>query len=138
MFYFNDRHKKLKTPLFPCVSAGFPSPADDHIESSLDLNDYLINRPAATFLVRARGTSMTGAGIFDGDILVVDKSIKVEPGQIVIAALDGEFTVKRLLHGEGKNGWRLQPENPDFPCLDLSAENDFAVWGVVTGVVRRL
>jgi len=138
MFYLCSAKNNLSTPLFPGISAGFPSPADDHMETALDLNDYLINRPAATFLVRARGTSMIGAGIFDGDILIVDKSVKAVSGQIVIATLDGEFTVKRLLKGQNPDRWRLQPENPDFPARDIVPGDDFSVWGVVTGVVRRL
>jgi DNA polymerase V len=88
----------IQVPFFGAkVAAGFPSPADDYVEKALDLNELLIQKPAATFFIRAQGTSMLGAGIHPNDILVVDKSLKPVDGKIVIAAINGEFTVKRLV-----------------------------------------
>ena len=123
-------------PLFLSrIPAGFPSPADDFIESALDLNAYLVRNPAATFMVRVSGDSMIGAGIHDGDILVVDRSEEPSHGKIVVAVLDGELTVKRL---HLKNGERLLvPENPRYKAVRLEAEQELHVWGVVTSVVRR-
>ena len=127
----------LRRPLYSSrVSAGFPTPADDHIETYLDLNEYLIDQPSATFFVRASGHSMTGIGIFDGDLLIVDRSKKAENGSIVIVALDGELTVKRLLL-EDKQRF-LMSENPDYAPIPLKDENELHLWGVVTSVVHPL
>ncbi len=115
------------------VQAGFPSPADDYIERSLDLNEYLIKHPAATFMVRATGDSMTGAGIHSGNILVVDRSIEARHGKIVIAAVDGELTVKRLYKKEGVI--KLQAENPSYADIPISDDNDTLIWGVVTNCI---
>ena len=112
------------------VQAGFPSPADDYIESSLDLNEYLITHPAATFMVRATGDSMTGAGIHSGNILIVDRSIEAKHGKIVIAAIDGELTVKRLYKKDGLI--KLLAENPSYPDIPISDNNHTLIWGVVT------
>lgn len=118
------------------ISAGFPSPADDYVETALDLNAYLIRNPAATFMVRVSGDSMTGAGISDGDILVVDRSEEPAPGRIVVAVLDGELTVKRLVRKDGRI--LLAPENPLYKPIAVNDEQDLHVWGVVSGVVRKL
>ena len=123
----------IDIPVLSCrVAAGFPSPADDFTEGSLDLN-ALIDRPAATYLLRASGHSMTGAGIFDGDLLIVDRSIVPKPGHIVIAAIFGEFTVKRLVRGHGGR-WRLEAENPGYPPMDLPEDSE--IWGVVRNSIR--
>lgn len=116
------------------VQAGFPSPGDDYIEGHLDLNQQLVPHPAATFLVRATGDSMTDAGIHSGDLLIVDKSLQAQHGKIVIAALNGELTVKRL----SKVGGRVQllPENPKYKPIDISEEQDFVIWGVVIHVIH--
>ncbi len=118
------------------ISAGFPSPADDYLETSLDLNSLLVRNPAATFMVRVSGDSMTGVGIHDGDILIVDRSEEAVHGKIVVAALDGEMTVKRL-HLKGGR-CRLVPENKAFQPIEVGTEQDLQVWGVVVGVVRRV
>ncbi|SFK15393.1 SOS response UmuD protein. Serine peptidase. MEROPS family S24 [Desulfomicrobium apsheronum] len=118
------------------IPAGFPSPADDYIESGLDLNDLLVRNPAATFMVRVSGDSMIGVGIHDGDILVVDRSETAVHGKIVVAALDGEMTVKRLHLKDGQ--CRLVPENKAFQPIQVGTEQDLQVWGVVVGVVRRV
>ncbi|MDR2755084.1 MAG: translesion error-prone DNA polymerase V autoproteolytic subunit [Planctomycetaceae bacterium] len=117
------------------VSAGFPSPAENHSGGSLDLTAYLIKHPEATFFLRVRGDSMTGAGIFDGDILIVDRSLSPVSGDIVISVLDGEFTVKRLIMRN--NGTvELRPENPRFKPLRIYEESQLDIWGVVTGAVK--
>jgi DNA polymerase V len=109
---------RITLPLFSGkVAAGFPSPADDYVEKSLDLNELLIQKPAATFFVRAQGESMLGAGIHPNDILVVDRSIEAVPGKIVICALNGEMTVKRL---ERENEqWKLKAENPAYSDIPI-------------------
>jgi DNA polymerase V len=116
------------------VPAGFPSPADDHIEGTLDFNELLIENPPATFAVRIQGDSMTGAGIFAGDIAVVDRSRSPVNGCIVLALLDGSFTVKRYRR-RGEQIW-LQAENAAFPDMPLNEESAFEVWGVVTKSIR--
>jgi DNA polymerase V len=117
------------------VAAGFPSPADDYIEGRLSLDEHLIQHREATFFVRAKGSSMAGAGIFDGDLLVVDKSLAPQSGDIVIAVLDGHLTVKRLVHRGGKV--ILKPENPLFRELELKEGQELTVWGVVTSAVKK-
>lgn len=118
------------------VKAGFPSPADDHLERSLDLNELLIKHPVATFFVRVKGESMLGAGIKDGDILIVDRSLKPGDRSVVVAVLNGEFTVKRLRIQEGQT-W-LMPENPRFKPISINSDNEFEVWGVVTSTIHQL
>lgn len=123
-------------PLFlESISAGFPSPADDYVESALDLNEYLISNPASTFMVRVSGESMIDAGILDSDILVVDRSRDAVPGKIVVAVLEGELTVKRLLKIE--NTLILAPENAEYSPIVIGEEQELTIWGVVTGVIRR-
>lgn len=130
------RLKGYQMPLYGCtVSAGFPSPADDYLEGTLDLNEHLIQHPAATFFVRASGDSMLGAGIHPGDILVVDRSLEAVPGRIVIVALDGQLTVKRL--HIGREGIQLLAENPAYPPIAVREEG-LHLWGVVTSVIHRL
>ena len=122
-------------PFFtPSVSAGFPSPAQDHFEEALDLKTLLVKHPAATFFVRAAGDSMIGAGIHSGDILIVDRSLKAQRGRIVVAVLNGEMTVKRLAGEKGKP--TLLAENPAYKALDVTEEIDLRIWGVVTGVIH--
>ena len=124
----NDAYK---IPLYQSkVQAGFPSPADDDIEAQLDLNEYLITHPEKTFMVRATGESMTGAGIFPGNLLIVDKSLTPKHGAIIIASVNHELTVKRLYK---KNGTiKLQAENPDYPDIPLNNEQEMTILGVVT------
>lgn len=127
----------LNIPLFNGkVSAGFPSPADDYVEKTLDLNDLLIQKPAATFFVRAEGESMLGAGIHPNDILVVDRSLEPVVGKIVICALNGELTVKRL-RSIGKEVV-LGAENPAYPDIIVQEFIELVVWGVVTNVIHAL
>ena len=124
-------------PLYTAtVQAGFPSPADDHLEQRLDLNTHLIKRPEATFLVKARGHSMIGAGIHCGDILVVDRSLEAKDGKVVIAVLDGQLTVKRLKKKGSKVS--LVSENADFSPIEVQEGSDLQIWGVVTNVLHSL
>lgn len=132
-----DMPISLEIPLFGHkIAAGFPSPADDYIESRLDLNQLLVKNAPATFFLRVKGESMIGAGIFDGDILVVDRSIKPQHGAIVVAALDGELTVKRLSQASGKTA--LLPENPEFPPIHLKEGQELQIWGVVTNTIHTV
>lgn len=128
---------KMTVPLMAGqVAAGFPSPADDFEERPLDFNELLVRNPAATFAVRAQGDSMAGAGIFDGDICVVDRSVKPVDGCVVVALLDGAFTMKRL-RMKGQRVW-LQAENPHYPDIPVTDGSEFEIWGVVTHAVRML
>ncbi|MDR1657532.1 MAG: S24 family peptidase [Deltaproteobacteria bacterium] len=125
------------SPMFvESISAGFPSPAEDYVQDFLDLQRLVVKNPAATFFLRVSGDSMTGAGINDGDLLVVDRSKPASSGKIVVVALEGELTVKRL---KLKNGQIfLVPENPNYPELEVTHCEDAVVWGVVTFVVHKL
>lgn len=116
------------------VAAGFPSPAADHQEQAFDLADYLVQNPAATFVMRAKGESMREHGILDGALLVVDRSIQPSDGKIVVAALNGEHCVKRFRR-RGRRMW-LEAGNPDFPEIELQPDDDFTVFGVVRHIVN--
>ena len=132
-----DISSQCPLPLAACrVEAGFPSPADDYMEGSLDLNEHVVKHPAATYFVRASGDSMTGAGIFDGDLLVVDRSLEPVHGKVVIAEVDGQLTVKRLFKLQGR--FLLQAENGSYPPIELQEGNEVVVWGVVTHVLHNL
>ena len=121
--FIEGKASVMSFPLYSCsVSAGFPSPADDSIEESLDLNKHLIHKPAATFFVRASGRSMEKAGIHDGDILIVDRSLTPSDGKVVVAAVDGMLTVKRIVF-KGKQTW-LYPENESFKPILLEEHQD--------------
>ncbi len=118
------------------VAAGFPSPADDYVEQELNLHSHLVRNPAATFFLRAEGQSMINAGIHDGDLLVVDRSLEAAHNRVVIAALDGELMVKRLVRRQGRV-WLL-PENPDYPEVDITEREHVHIWGVVSYVIHKL
>ena len=127
----------IKLPLYSYkISAGFPSPADDHLEKTLDLNSYLIKHPAATFFVRVDGDSMINAGIHDNDILIVDRSLKPSHGKIVIAVVDGQMTVKRLYKQSGK--LILMPENKNFKPIEVTENMSIEIWGVVVTAIHSL
>ena len=125
----------IDLPIFHSVSAGFPSPADDYLEEQLSLDEHLIKNPSSTYFVRVEGHSMTRAGIYDKDILVVDRSLKAKLGNIIVATIDGDYTVKRLVKRGGN--YYLKPEHPDYSAILISKESDFKVWGVVTFVVHK-
>jgi DNA polymerase V len=131
-----ERKSRVSLPLFiSSVSAGFPSPAEDYMDRKLDLNELLIKNPVATFFVRVEGDSMINAGIQHGDILVVDRSRQAVSGDVVIAVLDGELTVKRLVI-EAECG-RLVAENPAYPAIEINRERGCEIWGVITSVIHQ-
>lgn len=119
------------------VKAGFPSPALDFMEYKIDLNKVVSERnPVATFYIKVDGNSMINAGIDDGDILVVDRSLEPADGKIAVCLIDGEFTVKRLKM-DTENLY-LMPENPEYEPLKVSEENQFMIWGIVTYVIKKI
>lgn len=119
------------------IRAGFPSPAQDYMSDSIDLNQELIRHPATTFYARAVGDSMKGCGIDDGDLLVIDKAIDPQEGDIVVAYIDGEFTLKKVkLEPDGNCLW-LIPANDEYPPIKVTDENDFIIWGVLTYNIKR-
>lgn len=118
------------------VAAGFPSPADDHLEGSLDLHRLMVKRPAATFFCRASGDSMEPAGVRDGDLLVVDRSIQAQDGDVVVATLDGGLAVKTLRRTP--EGWELASANPAYPSFPVDEDEGVRIWGVVTHSVSAL
>lgn len=117
------------------IKAGFPNPAEEAGGFALDLNEFLVKHPVSTYYLRVEGDSMTGAGIISGDVVVVDKSLEARSGDIVVAAVDGEFTLKRLKK-RGAEAW-LVAEHPGYPPIALHEAVDAALWGVVTFVVHR-
>lgn len=128
---------KLKRPLVDQgISAGFPSPAQDFIDLSIDLNKEFIKHPSSTFFSRVKGNSMKDAGIDNGDLLIVDKSLRPTDGRIAVCFIDGEFTVKRLKI-EKDCCW-LMPENETYKPIMVTKENDFIVWGIVVHVIKTL
>lgn len=129
--------EQFARPVFlSSVQAGFPSPAEDYQDKKLDLNELLIKRPSSTFFVRVSGESMRGAGIFDGDLLIVDRSLPASDNKIVIGVVSGEFTVKRIR----KTGDKLflLPENPAFKPIEITAEMEFSIWGVVLYTIHKV
>lgn len=118
------------------ISAGFPSPALDYIDKSIDLNTLLIKHPSATFFGRVSGFSMKDAGIDDGDILIIDRSIEPMDNKIAVCFIDGEFTAKRIRLIKGEL-W-LYPENDKFKPIKVTEENNFIIWGIVTFVIKKV
>ena len=118
------------------IAAGFPSPADDYIEVGIDLNEQLIQHPSSTFFLRVNGHSMTGAGVHNGDLLIVDRSLNPKPGHIVVAILDGNFTLKRLTFQHGL--LRLEADHPDYSSIDLQQYGDVQIWGVAVHSIHSL
>ena len=135
--YGFENRKRQELPLFLAnVPAGFPSPADDYIDRNLDLNEYLVKHPSATFFVRVEGESMINAGIHCGDVLIVDRALQATDKKIVIANVNGELTVKRIR--KIKNKLFLAAENPDFEPIEVKGGEQFEVWGIVTYVLHQL
>ncbi|MDO6493062.1 MULTISPECIES: LexA family protein [unclassified Cellulophaga] len=118
------------------ISAGFPSPADDFKENRISLDKELIKNPEATFFARVSGESMIGAGLENNDLLVIDRSLEPSHNKIAVCYLDGEFTVKRL-KVENNIVW-LQPENPNYKPIQITEENNFIIWGIVTNVIKKV
>ena len=134
---FLDMGINYELPLYSSkVRAGFPSPGDDYIETYLDLNKRYVQNPAATFFVIASGDSMTNAHIHEGDMLLVDRSLEATHGKIVIAAINGELTVKRLSCIKGRV--QLLPENEKYKPIDITDEQDLVIWGVVKHIMKDL
>jgi DNA polymerase V len=119
------------------ITAGFPSPADDYIDKNLDLNEHLIKKPAATFFLRASGDSMQEKGIFNNDMLIVDKSIKPQSGDVVIASIDGQFTVKTIYLDRNKKIF-LMPANKNYSPIEITQTAELLIWGVVVHVIHTL
>jgi len=135
--FLPDMSTTIALPFFATpVSAGFPSPAEDYTDKSIDLNKELVKNPYATFLARVKGFSMKDAGIEPGDILVIDKSLEPENNKIAVCFIDGEFILKRIK--TAKDCVWLMPENNDFKAIKITEENDFCVWGIVTYVIKKL
>ncbi|MGL2963378.1 LexA family protein [Flavobacterium sp. RSB2_4_14] len=134
-FYIPDYSTELQLPLFDTgISAGFPSPADDFIELSIDLNKHIIKHKDTTFFAKVKGHSMKNVGIFDGDLLVIDKSLEPQDGRIAICQIDGEFTIKRIKKEE--NVIWLIAENEDYKPIKVTPENDFVIWGIVINSIK--
>ena len=123
-------------PLYNSIAAGFPSPAEDHMDSSLDLNQHLIKHPSATFYVYARGDSMVSAGISDGDMLIVDRTLEAINDSIVVAIINGEFTVKSI--SKVNEHLYLMPHNTSYNPIEITEEMDFEIWGVVTHSIHSV
>jgi DNA polymerase V len=118
------------------ISAGFPSPAEDFKEERLSLDKEFIKNKEATFFARVSGQSMVGAGLEDNDLLIIDRSLEPANNKIAVCFLDGEFTVKRLKMD--KTGLWLKPENPNYPMIKITEDNDFVIWGIVTNVIKKV
>lgn len=136
--FFTPKYSKNSGAIFidTGISAGFPSPADDFRETRISLDEELITNKEATFFAKVSGQSMIGAGLDDNDLLVIDRSIEPTNNKIAVCFLDGEFTVKRL-RVENDEVW-LQPENPDYPIIKITEDNNFVIWGIVTNVIKKL
>lgn len=135
-FYTADTTIELGLHMAENIRAGFPSPAEEYIELAFDLNKELIKNPSSTFYGRVRGNSMIDAGINEGDILVIDKSIYPNDGKQAVCYIDGEFTLKTFKIT--KDEIYLMPANPDFKPIKITPENEFMVWGIVTYVIHKV
>ena len=132
-----DRFPKLVLPLAEeFISAGFPSPAEDYIDVGIDLNEHLIRHPASTFFLRVKGNSMTNAGIQDNDLLIIDRSLDPRPECIVVAILDGEFTLKRLVRRQEM--LYLEAEHPNYPPINLNHYENVQIWGVAIYSIHQI
>ncbi|HET7831955.1 MAG TPA: translesion error-prone DNA polymerase V autoproteolytic subunit [Gallionella sp.] len=131
-----EMFQRQRALLRRAVPAGFPSPADDYVEQRLSLDEHLVQHRESTFFMRVAGDSMRGLGIYNGDLLVVDRAVSVTHGCVVIAVIDGEFTVKQWLHSA--NGPILRAAHPDYADLLIKPEQDFSIWGVVRWNVHKL
>jgi DNA polymerase V len=136
-FYSANTATELDLPfVHKGISAGFPSPADDYLDLSIDLNKELVPNPSSTFLGRVKGLSMKDAGIDDRDILIVDKSLEPQNGRVAVCYIDGEFTLKRIRIE--KNSVYLMPANDNYKPIRITEENEFVVWGIVTYIIKRV
>ncbi|WP_417558169.1 LexA family protein [Mesoflavibacter zeaxanthinifaciens] len=136
-FFKTDVSSYLKLPFVANgISAGFPSPADDFLDINIDLNKYLIKNPTTTFYGRVSGNSMIDAGINDGDLLIIDKSLEPKNNKIAVCFIDGDFTVKRI--SIEKDCVWLIAENQNYKPIQVTKDNDFIIWGIVTNVIKNL
>ena len=136
-FFQADVSSELELPyVVNGISAGFPSPADDFLDINIDLNKHLIKNPSTTFYGRVKGDSIKDAGIHDGDLLIIDKSLEPTNNKIAVCFIDGEFTVKRIRIE--KNCVWLIAENQNYKPIQVTKDNDFIIWGIVTNVIKRL
>ena len=136
IFFTAETETSIELTLIPEIKAGFPSPAEDFQDQSIDLNKILVRNPSSTFYARVKGKSMQDAGLSDGDLLVIDKSLEPVDGKIAVCFIDGEFTVKRIKIGI--DCCFLVPANLDFNPIKVTAENDFLIWGIVVHVIKSL
>tara|TARA_B100000925_G_C21851225_1_gene405860 strand:+ start:99 stop:548 length:450 start_codon:yes stop_codon:yes gene_type:complete len=135
--FYSVGEKTIDVPFYQSnVPAGFPSPAENFMDLDLSLQDYLVQNPSATFCVRVTGDSMKNAGISSGDVMIVDRALEPKNNTIVLAVLDGEFTVKRIQ--KKANELFLKPENKDFKAIQITEEMNFQVWGVVTHIIHKV
>jgi len=129
-------NKKTKIKLYTTsISAGFPSPAEDHMDINLDINEYLVKHPSSTFYIYVKGDSMINSGIFDGDLMIVDRSLEVKSNSIVVAVINGEFTVKKIKKDSGNI--YLIPDNKSYKPILLENSMDFQIWGIVTHTIHH-
>lgn len=136
-FFRPDSDSDMQIPYInEGVSAGFPSPANDFLETTIDLNKELSENPLATFYIKVKGNSMIDAGINDKDVLVVDRSLEPQNNKIAICCIDGEFTVKRIQ--VEKDCLYLMPENPNYEPIKVTEENQLIIWGMVTYVIKKV
>lgn len=131
-----DNRSICGLPLFPGISAGFPSPANDYLDNAIDLNKELIRNPSSTFFGRVKGLSMKDAGIDEDDILIIDKSIRPRNGMTAVCFIDGEFTLKQICLGNGM--LTLIPANNSYKPITVTEQNDFLIWGIVTYVIKKM
>lgn len=132
-----DTSSKIDLPfLESLIPAGFPSPADDYMEMSLDLNEKLIRNPSSTFFAQISGSSMINSGIYDGDIVIIDKSLHPKDDSILVCIIDGEFTLKRFKKIDEESAY-LMPDNPEFDPIKITKHNNFMIWGVVTYTIHK-
>jgi DNA polymerase V len=132
-----DTSSKMELPfLESLIPAGFPSPADDYMETSLDLNEKLIRNPSSTFFAQISGSSMINAGISDGDIVIVDKSLQPKNDSVLVCIIDGEFTLKRFKKVNNEVAY-LMPDNPKYDPIKITEHNNFMIWGVVTYTIHK-
>jgi len=137
MFYTNKGDVLKKLPIYEGgVSAGFPSPADDYLDMDLNLHKYLVKNPVSTFFIIAKGVSMEKVGINDEDLLVVDKSLNPKNNDIVVAIVNGEFTVKKYIVNNNNNCLRAESYSKDYPDIEITNEMEFEIWGVVTHTIH--
>ena len=135
IYKFNNKKSADVGLHISSINAGFPSPAEDYVDVSLNLNDYLVKHPSSTFYIYVKGDSMIGSGIYDGDLMVVDRSLEPQSNNVVVAVIDGEFTVKKIY--KKNNQIYLLPDNKNYQPIHIKEGMDFQVWGIVTHSIHH-